>query len=202
MLYEDKIFQIATDKNKSGPIVKEFKKIYTDIGRSSFDEALESFAERVESQKIKRAVRMLAYGYEAGADIGKILKELAYSFENTLLLGDKIKSISSKVRWSILLAVVVVPFSIWLFTDIFFSKLPLREINQVLFSIADVPVTVLSEQSYSVMGFWYLFGMKVYLLGFAFVMSSFLGFLEGGLRRTLQYLIPILVFTSFFVIIL
>lgn len=202
MVYEDKIYQIATDKNKSGPIVREFRKIYYDIGRSSFDEALEYFAERVESQKIKRAVRMLSFGYEAGADIGKILKELAYSFESALLLGDRIRAISSKVRWSILLAVVVVPFSIWLFTDTFFSKLPLREINQVLFSLADVPVTILSEQSYAVMGFWYLFGMKVYLLGFALIMSSFLGFLEGGLRRTLQYLIPILTFTSFFVILI
>ncbi|MGQ9565639.1 MAG: type II secretion system F family protein [Candidatus Bathyarchaeales archaeon] len=99
-------------KRDYGPLTKELKKMVSQMAwGASFEEALESFAKRVDTVLVKRTVPLVVEASRAGGRVEKVFEPIGKFVQSTLLLEKE-----RKARTRPYLAIIYVAFFVFLFT--------------------------------------------------------------------------------------
>jgi flagellar protein FlaJ len=113
-------------KRDYGPLTKELKKLVSQMSwSSSFEESLESFAERVDTTLVKRVVPLIVEASRSGGHVEKIFDPMGKFIQTTLTLE---KEREAQTRPYV--AIIYVAFFVFLFTIVLLFKSFFAPISQ------------------------------------------------------------------------
>jgi len=105
-------------KRNYGPLTKELKKLVSQMSwGSSFEEALESFAQRVDTTLVKRIVPLIIEASRSGGRVEKVFDPVGKFIQTTLTMEKE-----RKTRTRPYVAIVYVAFFVFLFTVVLLFK--------------------------------------------------------------------------------
>ena len=126
-----------SSKRDYGPLTKELKKIVSQMSWGvSFEEALETFAEHVDTTLVKRVVPIMIEASRSGGRIEKIFEPMGKFIQATLTLEKE-----RKARTRPYVAIIYVAFFVFLFTIVLLFKSFFTPVTQDSSLLGNAPLT-------------------------------------------------------------
>jgi flagellar protein FlaJ len=166
-------------KRDYGPLTKELKKLVSQMSwGSSFEEALESFAERVGTTLVKRVVPLVIEASRSGGRVEKVFDPIGKFIQITLTLEKE-----RKAQTRPYVAVIYVAFFVFLFTIVLLFKSFFAPISQN----ASILGNVLLSQDAARRLFFHMTALQAFFSGLA---AGKMG--EGNITSGLKHSIILL----------
>jgi flagellar protein FlaJ len=146
-------------KRDYGPLTKELKKLVSQMSwGSSFEEALDSFAERVDTTLAKRVVPLIIEASRSGGHVEKVFDPIGKFIQITLTLEKE-----RKAQTRPYVAIIYVAFFVFLFTIVLLFKSFFAPISQN----ASILGNVLLSQDAAKRLFFHMTALQAFFSGLA-----------------------------------
>jgi flagellar protein FlaJ len=165
-----------SSKRDYGPLTKEMKRLVSQMSWGvSFEEALESFAERVDTKLVKRIVPLIIEASRSGGHVEKVFEPMGKFIQTTLML-EKERKASTRPY----VAIVYVAFFVFLFSIVLLFKSFFAPISQQASMLGNVLLTQEAARRL----FFHMTAIQAFFSGLvAGKMGE--GTINGGLKHSL-----------------